>query len=128
MIEKRELDILPYRQLVDQIEALEDEADVAFARLGELGFVQGSDFLTVEKIGAAGRAIEHSDDVQKRRFSASGRTHDCDEFAIGNIEIDIVEGRRFDGVGSIRFGETGHGEHVLVLSIAGTEAEVGLVG
>ena len=41
VIEQRELDILAHRKLVDQVEALEDEADVALARVGELRFARG---------------------------------------------------------------------------------------
>ena len=36
VVEQRKLDILADGQLVDQIEALEDEADVALAGVGEL--------------------------------------------------------------------------------------------
>jgi hypothetical protein len=50
VVQQGELDILPNRQFVDQIEALEDEADIGLANLGQLAFGQAGDFLAVEDV------------------------------------------------------------------------------
>jgi hypothetical protein len=56
--------------IIDQVEALEDEADVALARVGQRGFAEGRHFLAVEQIGSAGRAIEHAHNVEQGRLAA----------------------------------------------------------
>ena len=53
VVEQGELDILAHAKLVDEIEALEDEADVALAEVGELGLGQAGDLGAVEDVGAA---------------------------------------------------------------------------
>ena len=53
MIEQRQLDILAHGQFVDQVEALEDEADVALARVGKLAFTEARDLVTVEHVRSA---------------------------------------------------------------------------
>src|SRR5579884_2458448 len=116
VVEERKLDILANRQLVDQIEALEYESDVALSRFGELRLSQTRNLVPIEDVGTARRTVEHSHDVQKRRFAASRRTHDCDKLAIGNVEIDAVERSRLHGVGPIGLGEAGHCQHESFLS------------
>ena len=73
--------------------------------------VRPGDFLAVEHVGAACRAIEHAHHVEQRRLAAARRPHDRDEFAVGDIEIDIVERGRFDGVGAVGLRQASHGEH-----------------
>ena len=116
VVEQRELDVLAHSQLVDQIEALEDESDVGLARFCELGLAQTRNLLPVEIVGAAGRAIEHAHDVEQRRLATPRRPHDRDEFAVGDVEIDGVERGRLDGIGAVRLGKSGHGQHEWFLS------------
>jgi hypothetical protein len=56
VVEQGELDILAHRQLVDQIEALEDEADILLADVGELRLGKPGHLDPVEDVGAARRA------------------------------------------------------------------------
>ena len=72
---------------------------------------QAGDFLAVEHVRAAGRAIEHAHDVEQGRLAAARRAHDRDELAVGDVEVDAVQRRRLDGVGAIGLGQAGHGEH-----------------
>src|SRR5690242_18702040 len=90
VIEQSEFDILADRELVDQIEALEDEADVVLARLGKRDFGEARDLLAVEHVGPAGGAIEHSHDIQQGRLAAAGWAHDGDELALGDFEVDGI--------------------------------------
>jgi hypothetical protein len=111
VVQQGKLDILANRQFVDQVEALEDEADVALAGFRQLGFGQAGNFVRVEDIGPVGRAIEHAHDIEQGRLAASGRAHDRDEFAVGDVEVDRIKRRRFDGIGAVRLGQASHGQH-----------------
>ncbi len=111
VIKQRQLDILAHRQLVDQVEALEDEADVALAEVGELGLVQFGDFGAVEQIRSVGRAIQHADHVQQGRFAAARRPHDRHEFAVRHVQIDAVERSRLDRIGAVDPRQVAHAQH-----------------
>src|SRR3546814_4168737 len=67
VIQQRQLDILTDRQFVDEVEALEDEAEILLATIGQLRLGKAGHFLAVEDVGAARRAIEHADDVEQGR-------------------------------------------------------------
>src|ERR1700740_2788157 len=71
VVEERELDILAHRELVDQVGALENEANVGLARVGELRLAEARDLVTVEDVRTAGRAIEHAHDVKQGRLAAA---------------------------------------------------------
>src|SRR5258708_35070181 len=75
VVEQRQFDILGDVQLVDQIEALEDEADGVLAQLGELCLRTACDVLIAEPIFAAGRTIEHADDVENSGVAAARWPH-----------------------------------------------------
>src|SRR3546814_17547649 len=57
VIEQRQPDILAHRQFIDQVEALEDEADRGLADLGEAALGQPRDLFAVKTIRAARRAV-----------------------------------------------------------------------
>src|SRR3546814_7554632 len=84
VIEQRQLDILAHRQFIDQVEALEDEADRGLADLGEAALGQPRDLFAVKNIRAARWAVEHPHQVEQRRFAAPRRPHDRDEFTLGD--------------------------------------------
>ncbi len=111
VVEQGQLDILAHRQLVDQVEALEDEADVGLAHVGELALREAGDLLSVEQVRTARRAVEHADHVEQGRFAAARRAHDRDELALGDVKVDRVERGRLDRVGAIDLREFAHLEH-----------------
>src|SRR5262245_35865301 len=57
-VRERQLDVLVYRQVADQVEALEDEPDLAVADPRPLGETQALDRLAVEPVLAVGRGVE----------------------------------------------------------------------
>ena len=71
----------PARKCGEQIEALENEADLAVANVGQLIAVEPGNIDAIEQIAPAGRAIEAAEHVHHRRFSRAARAHDRDEFA-----------------------------------------------
>ena len=91
-------------------------------------FAEARDFVAVEHVGAAGRAIEHAHHVEQGRFAAARRPHDRDELAVGDVEVDAVERGRLDRVGAVGLGEASHGQHECVpFLLAGAEGQPVLV-
>ena len=81
-VAQRQLYVFIDVQLVDEVEALEHEADVALAELGALLLLQAADLLSEQLIGALGGIIQEAEDVEQRGFAAARRPHDGDELAI----------------------------------------------
>ena len=75
-VDQRQLDVAQRRGARDQVEALEDEPDLAVADIGELVVVEVADVDAVEQVAAARRDVEAADDVHQRRLAAARRAHD----------------------------------------------------
>src|SRR6185503_751503 len=86
-------------QVANQVEALEDEPDLAVADARPLGRRELGDRPVVQKILSFGRRIEQAEDRQQRRLAAARRTGDGDVFAFVDLEVDPREGMRLDFVG-----------------------------
>ena len=92
--EQRHLDVLEGGDLRQQVEVLEDEADLAVADVGELVDVELRDLLAVEAVGAAARRVEAADDVEQGRLAGAGRTDDGDELAGLDLEVEPLAAPR----------------------------------
>ena len=79
-----------------QVEALEDEADLGVADDGALVAAELRDVGAVEDVRAGGRAVEAADDVHQRRLAGAGRSHDGHELAGVDAQVDAVERAHFD--------------------------------
>ena len=77
-----------------QVEELEDEAELVAAQLGQLAVVEGGDLDPVELDRAAGRLVEAGEDVHQRRLARAGGPHDRGE-AIA-LEAGADPGQRVD--------------------------------
>src|SRR5262245_13029872 len=88
---ERQLDVLERRQARNQMEELEDEADVPLPVCGELVVVEIRDVLALQSVGARRRAVEQAEHVQQRGLSRARRAHDRDVLACVDLEIDVVE-------------------------------------
>src|SRR5690606_28165486 len=64
-----------------QVEALEHEAELPVADVGELVLAQPVDALAVQHVGAGGRPVQAADDVHHRGLAGAGRAHDRDHLA-----------------------------------------------
>src|SRR5690349_10489258 len=96
---RRDRDILQRRQMREEIEALEDEADLA-ALLGELAVAQvhGS---AIDQLLADQHAIDIDpsgawffqvvDAAQQRRLAGTARSQDRDFLAAGDVEVDAAQ-------------------------------------
>src|SRR5215472_14605742 len=76
------LDVLSNGQLIDQIKALEHEANVGASEGGQLAFRCSADLFAEEEELTVARAVEQTQNVQQGRFPAARRPHDSEEVAL----------------------------------------------
>src|SRR5581483_78528 len=87
----REHDVLQRGQVGDQMELLEDEANLFGAHARQVRGAEGSKILSVQPDLARGGPIQTADQVDQRGFSRAGRAHDGDPLAGLDGERDAVE-------------------------------------
>src|SRR5690606_2973437 len=75
------LDVLQRTGARQQVEALEDEAELPVADVGELVLAQSVDPLAVQDVRPRGRPVQAADDVHHRGLAGAGRAHDRDHLA-----------------------------------------------
>ena len=85
-VEQRQLDILHRGGAREQIEALENETDLAVADVGQLVAIESGDVGAVEQVTAARRAVEAAEHVHQGRFARAARAHDGDELAALDLQ------------------------------------------
>jgi hypothetical protein len=100
-IDQAEFDVFSNRQLVDQVEALEHEAQRHRAKAGEFGFIERRKIALAEQIAPCRRAIDRAQRVEQGGFAATRRPHDGYEFARCHVEVDVGQRGRFHFVGNI---------------------------
>jgi hypothetical protein len=90
--QRRQLHVLDRRQLVDQVERLEDEADAAAAedRPGGLGEPVHAPAAEAELAGVG--AFEPAEQVQQGRLPAAARPHDRHRLARLHHQVHAVHG------------------------------------
>ena len=52
---------------------------------------QPADILSVYSNGTAGHIIKSGQERADRGFSASGRSHNCDEFSLSDFKVDVLQ-------------------------------------
>ena len=102
---QREFDVLKDRQITDEIEALEDESDLAIANPSAVRERKIGDFTAFERITAARRSVQETKNRQQGRLAAAGRARDGNIFSHANIEMDAGKGMRFDFISQKNFGD-----------------------
>ena len=80
-----------HRQLVDEVETLEDEPDTSFAVTGSVFLFQVSHFFPIQQVAAFVRVVQQTENMQQGRFAASAWTHDGDELALFHFHAYAVE-------------------------------------
>ncbi len=80
----------------EQVEELEDEADVVAAQLGQLLVVEPLVVAAGDGDRPGGRRFERPDDVQQGALPGARRSHDRDHLARLDHEVDAVEGAHLD--------------------------------
>src|SRR5699024_4965322 len=93
---ERESDVLGRGERGDEVEVLEDVTDLAATQRGTLlgpeAAHRGAPDLDDARVGG----VEPASDVEERRLAGARRTHDGDELARTDVEVDAVE--RVDGI------------------------------
>ena len=80
------------RQHRQQVEELEDEAELVAAQLGQLAVVEAGDLVAVERDRARGRRVEAGEDVHQGRLARARRAHDRGEAAALETGADLDQG------------------------------------
>ena len=104
-IGQRQLDVLVNGQVADEIEALENEADLAIADAGALREGEVRDLTALERVAAVRWRVEQAEDREQGRLSTTGRAGDGDVFAAANIEVNARERVGFDLIREEDFGD-----------------------
>ena len=100
-----ELDVFLGAEDGDQVEGLEDKADVIVAPAGEVAFAHVGRLFVQDEQTAVGWLVHARDEVEKRAFAGAGGTHQGDELAARDGQIDGVEGEDFNLAAFEFFGE-----------------------
>ena len=96
VVEQRQLDVVERRRPRQQVEPLEDEADLLVADDRQLVLRHPGDVLAVEEVLPARRPIQAPDDVHEGRLAGSRRARDADELAAVDVERRAAQGAHFD--------------------------------
>ena len=91
-VDERQLDVLDRVETREQIEGLEDEAEMLVAKTGELVVGELADVLAGQEIRATVRDVEAAKDVHQGRLAGAGGTHHREELARPDVEIDPAKG------------------------------------
>ena len=91
---QRVLDVLVHRHVANQVEALEDQADVDVAHARLLAGRELVDAAAVEPVAPARRRVEQPENRQHRRLAAARRPGDGDVLAAVDVDRDVVERAR----------------------------------
>ena len=92
----REPDVLLGGQRGDQVEELEDEADLLAAEVGELVLREVRDVDAVDDDASVGGRVDAAEEVEERGLARAARSDDRHELAARDAEIDVVEGGDVD--------------------------------
>jgi hypothetical protein len=103
---ERQLDVLVHRQVADEVEGLEDEADLAVADARPVGHAQVGDRLRVERVAPLGRRVEETEQREQRRLAAARGPGDRHELPVLDLQVDPREGVGLDLVGVEDLGDS----------------------
>ena len=87
-----DLDVLAGVEGLEQVEALEDEAEIVPAELRQMALLERGDFAPVHTNGAGSGAQEAADKREEGRLAGARGAHDQHEFAAPDAEVDAVDG------------------------------------
>src|SRR5262245_26724104 len=100
---ERQLHVLEDAQVANQVEALEDEANLPISDAGALGGAEVRHLPGIQRVGALRWRVEQPEDREQRRLAAARRSRDGDVLAALNCHVDARQRVRFDFVGQKDF-------------------------
>src|SRR5690606_12467901 len=92
-VDQRQRHVLPRRRARQELEVLEDEADLAVAQGGQLVVAHVLHVVAAEPVAAAARPVQAAEDVEQGALAGSGGADDGAELALVDREGDLVERR-----------------------------------
>src|ERR1044071_5571264 len=98
-IRERQLHVLEYVEIANQIETLKNESDLAIAHPRPLRQRQLRHCLVVQRVGAVARRVQQAENRQQRGLAAPRRPRDRHVLAAMDLDVDVVERVRLDLVG-----------------------------
>ena len=122
-VQQRHLHVFSDAQLINEIEALEDETDIALAQVGKARFRIARHIFVHEVVVAAAGTVDHADNAEKRGLAAAGRPHHREKLPGFHRHGDIVERPGFYGVGAVDLTEVREFQHGDTLSGLSVEHE-----
>ena len=125
VVEQRQFDVVERRGARQQVEALEDEPDLAVAHDRELVLRHARDVLAVEDVAAARRPIEAPEDVHQRRLAGSGRAGDRDELAGLDVEVRAAQRAHGDLADVVGLDEISDGNNRALISYSVPLQDIG---
>src|SRR3546814_4337326 len=84
---QRHVAVVEQVEVRDQVEALEDEADLLVAQFAALVVRQALDVLAVERELAAGERLQQAGDVEEGGLARARRPGDGDELALLHVQV-----------------------------------------
>ena len=88
---QRNGDVFERGHVGDQMEGLEDDADIAAAEIGKRIFGERMEWLAGNVDFALVQTLQTGEDHQKRRFSGSGRADNADGFSPADLKVDLFQ-------------------------------------
>lgn len=110
-IDERQLHVLAYRHLFDEVEALEYEADIALTDGSPVFFPEVAHFCPIELVDTGSGIVEKAEDIEQSGLTASRRPHYGDKFAFVHFERYAIEGYRLYFFCSENLGEVADFNH-----------------
>src|SRR5262245_7235490 len=83
--------VLVNREIVEQMILLKYETDLLVSERGALFRLQMMHCGFAQRIFALPAVVVHPENVQQRRFTGARWPHDRNEFAFGDVQIDITQ-------------------------------------
>src|SRR5439155_27341997 len=103
-IGQRHFNVFENRQIADQIEALENETDLAVPNSRTIGKRKVRDFAAFKRVTAVRWRVEQTEDRQQGRFAAARRARDRNVFAVADVQMDSGKRVGLDFVSQKHFG------------------------
>ena len=95
-VEHRQFHVFRGRGAGQQVETLEDEADLAVPQAGPLVARHLHDLFAVQPVAAAGGVIEAAQRIHERGLPRARRAHQGHELAVIDIQRNALQGMDFD--------------------------------
>ena len=98
-VAQRHVDVVEHVEVGDQVEALEDEADLLVAQRERCVVRQPAHVLAVEPVLPPSNVSSRPGDVQERGLARARRPGDRDELAVAHLEREVAQRVRDEFIG-----------------------------